>query len=75
MNRKKLFWLYIKIFIIILSLGLIFPYIIEYVLSLIHLINERNHSGSSIFVFNQDGAVKSFVYYIISLLEKLIDFS
>lgn len=75
LDGKKLFRLYIRIFIIIFFVGLIFPYIIEYILSLIHLINERNHSGNSIFVFNQNGAVKNFMYYFMGLLEKLIDFS
>jgi hypothetical protein len=74
-DGKKLFVLYLKIFIIILLIGIILPYLIDVVLNLIVLIHEKNQPGNSIFVFKQSGYEKSYIYYIIKLLEKIIDFS
>ena len=75
MKGRKLLKLYLKIFIIILLIGLALPYVIDFILNLVVIINKGSKPGTSIFVFNYQDSQRDYFYYVFKLLEKIIDFS
>ncbi|TDT61922.1 hypothetical protein EDD71_105101 [Fonticella tunisiensis] len=75
MKNKNAVILYLKIFLIILIIGFILPYLINLILNRFFIINDRIPPGNAYYVMYINETPKSFLYYIFRLMEKIIDFS
>lgn len=72
--RLKGIILFIKVFAILLALGVIFPYIINIILIKFNIINDQLPSGNSVFVMYRENGQLSFKDILYNIFYNFVDF-